>query len=153
MAKSCLAGTQSDDNPQNAWRDLLPAERLFCKTKDSFRGKRGSLNRNGCKKAGEPAEGPCPPLCNQLKATTQPFSSHTQPQHCSCLSGQGCWEINPWKLPRSLSALTPREKEGERRWGLNEPQNSLITVSIFGDFGQVVTGSGELLEMPCAEHD
>lgn len=38
MSKNSLGGTQSDDNPQNAWRDFLPAEWLLCKKKDSFRG-------------------------------------------------------------------------------------------------------------------
>lgn len=40
MDKNSLGGTLSDDNPQNAWRVFLPAERLFCKKKDSFREKK-----------------------------------------------------------------------------------------------------------------
>lgn len=85
MSKNSLGGTQSDDNPQNAWRDFLPAEWLLCKKKNSFRGgKRKKRKKAGSREAGKIAEGVFAPL---------PYHTHTTQQqhknnHHSSLSGQ-----------------------------------------------------------------
>lgn len=69
MDKNSLGGTLRDDNPQNAWRVFLPAERLFWKKKYSFRGKkkkekekRKQKGRLWVKKLKKKAEGVSSPL-------------------------------------------------------------------------------------------
>lgn len=108
MSKNSLGGTQSDDNPQNARRDFLPAEWLLCKKKDGFRGGKGKKRTAGSREAGKIAEGVFPPV---------PYHAHTTQQqhknnHHSSLSGQDYLASQFLGSTKSLSALHTVRKAG-----------------------------------------